>query len=400
MQGLKYISWGDTTGYAIAAKSYVRALLNTNVNLTWTPMMPGNRLKLGYDTYEGQTWPCPLLARVCNRQIDYDTVLIHTVPEYFPYWMKKEQRRRVQVFGYTVWELDTLPGHWPDILNRLDGVIVPCRWNAEVFRNSGVKVPIHVVPHISQFELTPPPAPEATESLLRKLGGRSSISSEYIFYTIGFWTNRKGLDLVVDAYWKAFDKNDSVLLIIKTCKKDLTKWRRSWWSGFRLRNPLVRDTIHRLAKQVPSPAPWIVLEDELSDDEIHALHQLGNAYVSLPRAEGWGLGAFEAARMGKPIIMASYGGQTDFLAPDLAYLVEFQMVPVHEPIWSASYSSEHRWAEPSAAQAAEYMRHLFNDQQRAGARATKLSKRIRAEFSAEVLVAKLCRVLSGEDLAA
>jgi hypothetical protein len=27
MRGVKYISWGDNTGYAVAAKSYVRALV-------------------------------------------------------------------------------------------------------------------------------------------------------------------------------------------------------------------------------------------------------------------------------------------------------------------------------------------------------------------------------------
>ena len=31
------------------------------------------------------------------------------------------------------------------------------------------------------------------------------------------------------------------------------------------------------------------------------------------RAEGWGLGAFEAAQLGKPVIMTGYGGQRDFL---------------------------------------------------------------------------------------
>ena len=34
MKGLKYISWADTTGYAVAGKSYLRALLRAGVELS------------------------------------------------------------------------------------------------------------------------------------------------------------------------------------------------------------------------------------------------------------------------------------------------------------------------------------------------------------------------------
>ena len=102
-QALKYVSWGDTTGYAVAGKSYIRALIDAGVDVTWTPMLT----KRGdYEVYEGTDWPCAHLAPVCNRELEYDTILIHTVPEYYPDWIDRERVLSKRIYGYTVWELE------------------------------------------------------------------------------------------------------------------------------------------------------------------------------------------------------------------------------------------------------------------------------------------------------
>lgn len=392
MTGLKYISWGDTTGYAVAAKAYVRALARAGVNLTWTPMMPGVDL---YEAQSVQSWPCAELDRVCNRQIDYDRVVIHTVPEYFPEWIDKERRPGVKIFGYTVWELETLPTHWPAILNRLDGVIVPCEWNREVFQRSGVTVPIHVVPHLSQFDGLALPQPQDRTALAAWLGRYAQESERFVFYTIGFWSNRKAPYLALQAYWQAFTGDDPVLMVVKTCEKDITRWHRHWRNGFRRRHPSPVRTIAAMAKGFANPAPVVVIADEsLSDGEILALHDAGDCFVSLTRTEGWGLGAFEAARLGKPVIMTGYGGQLDFLAPEQADLIDFELVPVHEPTWAASYKPHDKWAEPSVEQAAKRMRAVLADRTTAASRGQQLAERISCDFSTAATVERFKAVLA------
>ena len=391
LKGLKYISWADTTGYAIAAKSYVKALSQAGVNLTWTPMLPGKDL---YEEQTVTTWPCERLSSVCNRPLDYDTVLIHTVPEYYPEWIDREKPKGCRIFGYTVWELEELPGHWLEILNRLDGVIVPCRWNLEVFRRSGVTVPIHVVPHLSQFDDMPASTDADRLALQARIGSKVDWRDRFIFYTIGFWSNRKAPYLALEAYWEAFNSGDRVLMIIKTSAQDITRWRRHWRHGFRLRHPSPKMAIAELAAKFSHPAPVAVIANEsLTDSEMLALHETGGCFVSLARAEGWGLGAFEAARMGKPIVITGYGGQLDFLDPNLARLVDYTMVPVHEPTWSASYKPTDRWANPSVDQAARRMREVFEDQQSAHERARRLSEKIKREFSKEAVLHSLLKAL-------
>ena len=392
MQGLKYISWGDTTGYAVAAKAYVRALDDAGLALTWTPMLTGANL---YEPYTSTQWPCPQLAALCNKALDYDTVLIHTVPEYYLQWIGQERRAGRRIFGYTVWEHEKLPDHWPQILNQLDGVIVPCSWNREVFQRSGVTVPIHVVAHLSQFEGLPAPSAHDRNALLQRLGGETVLQERFVFYNVGFWSNRKAPYLAVEAYLQAFTASDPVLLIVKTSARDITRLQRHWRNAFRRRHPSPLSSVNRLRSHFPRPAAVVVIADEtLSDGEMLALHERADCFVSLARTEGWGLGAFEAARLGKPVVMTGYGGQLDFLDPALARLVDYRLVLAHEPLWPANYRAEDQWAEPSIEQAARHLREVFEAPLAARRQAQQLATQIAGKFSKTAVVAALLKALS------
>lgn len=392
MRGLKYISWADTTGYAVAAKAYVRGLIDAGIELTWAPMLPGADR---YQLHPVTDWPCAKLGRVCNTPIDYDTVLIHTVPEYFPALIEQERKGGRRIFGYTVWELENLPTHWPAILNQLDAVLVPCQWNVEVFRRSGVTVPIHVVPHLSQFEDIGEAGAAAHASLQARLPRTDGDRQRLVFYTVGYWSNRKAPYLALEAYWKAFDANDPVLMIVKTSRNDITRWQRHWRNGFRLRHPSPASSVARLARRFANPAPVAVIADEsLSDEEMLALHEIGDCFVSLTRTEGWGLGAFEAARLGKPVVITGYGGHLDFLDPALSHLLDYRLVPVHEPTWSASYKPSDCWAEPSVEQAARQLRTIFDDPLAARQRAGQQAVRISNDFSRGAVIDALVKALA------
>lgn len=294
IKGLKYISWCDSSGYAVAAKSYLRALSAAGVALNWLPMVPARK---GYKPFAGPRWSCAELDAIFRDEIGHDAVLIHAIPDYFPEWLAHEWRPGVRVFGYTVWELERLPQHWPAILNRLDGVLVPCSWNASVFRNAGVTVPIHVVPHLSQFDGLPACTGHDHARLAKRLGGALQTGARFIFYTIAFWSNRKAPYLALEAYLRAFTSKDPVLMILKTSRHDITRWRRNRLNPLRRKHPSPEEAIAAILARHPDPPPLVVIADDaLSDGEVQALHALGDCYVSLARTEGWGLGAFEAAR--------------------------------------------------------------------------------------------------------
>ncbi|ABM32650.1 glycosyltransferase [Paracidovorax citrulli] len=386
MRGLRYISPADTTGYAVAAKAYLRALAGAGMPLQWTPLRcPGAR----YQPVAADQVAEDDLRPLAHRPLDYDTVLLHTVPEYYPEWIAPERAAGRRVVGYTVWELQRLPAHWPALLNQLDAVIVPCRWNVPVLRNGGVTVPIHVVPHLSQFAAGAADA-AGHAALLRRLGGPQVLQGRFVFYGIGMWTERKGMERLLRTYLDTFTSADPVALVLKTSSRDLTRWNRRWRSGWRRQHPRASLSAAALAAGYSAPASWHVIDDDhLADGEMRALHAVGDAFVSLARTEGWGLGAFDAALSGRPVVMTGHGGQTDFLPPALACLLDHRMVPAHEPLWARGYSRRDAWAEPDAAQAGRCMRALAADPAAARARGARLANHVRTEFAAERVLAAL-----------
>src|SRR5690606_26421535 len=169
-------------------------------------------------------------------------------------------------------------------------LIVPCRWNKDVFAHDGVTVPIDVVPHVVDAE--------ASVHVDRARTRRG----EFVFYTIGVWTERKSLWRTVEAFCQAFTSADAVTLVIKTTPRDQTVT-----GPLRYVRRSVESAVARVTRRYRRPPRIKVLTGVWSDGEIRALHLDGDCYVSLCRGEGWGLGAFDAATYGNPVVMTGFG---------------------------------------------------------------------------------------------
>lgn len=386
MNGLRYVSWADNSGYAVAARGYLHLLQDAGVDLTWTPMLPSANGYAEVATVPGD------FAHLCGRDIGYDTILVHTPPEYCAAWVARERPHGRRVLGYTVWELDALPPHWPAAMNQLDGIIVPTTANADTFRRSGVTVPIHVVPHLSQFEFANSPTIEDHRSLRQRVGPHRLGSRPFVFYTIGQWSRRKGLDATLAAYRAAFTAADPVLLVIKTSTRDVTRRERNWRTGFRRAHPSPLATVSR-GQSKHSPPVAVIADEGLPPGELLALHELGDCYVSLARAEGWGLGTFDAARYGKPVVATGWGGPVSYLGDEPDDLVAYEMLPVDEPPWLGSYTADQLWAEPSIADAAAKFRAVFAAPSLAKQQATSRAERLRSQYGAAAITSQLLGAL-------
>ena len=361
LKPFKYVSFHERSGYGVAARRYMEGFFEAGVPFTWNPMVPGQGKQFGYTPFMGRSLNSPL-DEACNRPLDYDTVVVHAVPEYYPFWKAREPGKRI--VGYTVWETDRPPAHWIPLLNWIDAVIVPCGWNRDVFRRAGVTVPIHVVPHLPP---PPPVMPDRSRFDLRP--------GDFCFYTINTWTVRKAVWLTIEAYLSAFTANDPVTLLVKTGTRDMT---RVFLGRFRRST---QAAVRRLTARHSRPARIVLLTDELDEAAIQSLHASCDCYVSLTRGEGWGIGAFDAGAQGRPVIMTGYGGQADFLLPGAAWLVDYKLVPVEDREGRLSYSNEQQWAEPDLNQAARFMREAASDRGAAQERGRRLRGFIQERFN-------------------
>lgn len=378
MNGVVYVSWADNTGYANAAKAYIRLLLSNDISVNWQPMLPGG--PLGYEAVKNVNVDCEALQTALADNNQYDVIIVHTVPDYYQTWINSARKNSQRIIGMTVWEHETLPSLWRNVLNQLDEVIVPCEWNYKGFRRSGVTIPIHVVSHLPHTAHVSPSSNDVIRFKNRL--SDSILSSTYIFYSINFWSERKAPLLTIKAFLDAFSSEDNVALVVKTTERDVTKLRRSWRSAFRLAHPSPKVAFEKLLADYKNPPNvQLICDESLDDREIAALHNIGDCFYSLTRCEGWGLSAFDAAMLGKPVLMTSYGGQSDYLPTNYPWRVPYTLIPVNEPLWNQNYKNGDVWAEAHIDKASHLLKKIYSERSKSAKIAAQHAQQLQRVFS-------------------
>ncbi len=360
----QYLSLDETSGYGVSADRCRAALEASGVDVEWTPFVPGGSWGVGYRPAPGLDPFGPRDESGGRAPPPGRVVVAHLVPEFFP--LVRARAPDAFLVGHTAWETDQIPDHWVGCLDATDLVVVPSGFSAEAIAASSVVAPVAVVPHVA-----PPVRPE------NPARSGAGDSEPFVFYTIADWTERKAPFKTVEAYLRAFCGADPVLLIVKTSHRDS---RRPWPAG---RSSLEPGTTawslgQQLAGHRDPPAIRLVTRP-MSDREIEDLHAQSDCFVSLCRSEGWGLGSFDAAAHGNPVVTTGFGGQLDYLAGS-PYLVGFDLVPVVDPNGFPSYAPDQRWAEPDLDHAAALLRAVAGGRDQAAEGAKSLGEEIRHRY--------------------
>jgi len=354
----------DLSGYGEATREYIRAMDKVG-------------LYVAVDSKSFEPWrPQHLVDKIVERRMrmlmqrsrkDAPIHVIHLTADLYPGYVKEKKYR----IGYFAWETSVLHERWVKAINSsVHEVWVPCEWNKIVAERSGVTVPIVVVPHA-----IPLPTEEVIGQLpVCKIEGFPE--DHYLFYSISQWSWRKGFDILLKAYFQEFSQNENVCLLIKSYPlKDL--------SGGRLE---IREEIRAAKNQVgkgDSSPKVLLIEEFLSTMEINSLHHYGDCYVTSARAEGFGIGAFQAASFGNPVIVPNYSSFPDHFNEDNAYLVD---VPKESKISgmeyiSFLYNNLMSWGEPSVDSLRSKMREVFNNKEKADGKGTAGRKMVETSLS-------------------
>ena len=153
---------------------------------------------------------------------------------------------------------------------------------------------------------------------------------------------------VIDAFELAFPgENSGAILAIKL-------------NGIRSPLPPMRAAFERLVRAGKA----IVFEQYMSYPDVLSLYQNCDAFVSLHRAEGLGLGLMEAMSFGKAAIATGWSGNMDFMDDTNSALVPYVFTPVFDtqPEYARErFSSQMHWAEPNTYRAVKLLRRVFED---------------------------------------
>ena len=104
-----------------------------------------------------------------------------------------------------------------------------------------------------------------------------------------------------------------------------------------------------------------------------------DAYVSLHRSEGFGIGMAEAMLRGKPVVATGYGGNTDFLTEETGYPVAYTLTNVGEGAWPYDPAAE--WAQPDLDDAVRQLRAVVEHPAEAAERVRRAQEHLRTVHS-------------------
>ena len=190
--------------------------------------------------------------------------------------------------GRWVWETPLFPEAWRFAERLVHEVWTPSEFCAATFR-AALDLPVRVVPHA----VAAPPNPGV--DMRARLGVARDAFMGLAIMDIRSCPERKNPWAHVRA-WKAAVGDDP-------CKVLVMKLR----VGKRTR--VVLDELRELI----GPATNIRLfSDEMTDDEIAALHHAADLYLSLHRSEGFGLNIYEALLIGKPVVATHWSANAEY----------------------------------------------------------------------------------------
>jgi glycosyltransferase involved in cell wall biosynthesis len=247
-----------------------------------------------------------------------------------------EGRRTV---GFWWWEVDRFPSSLAWAAQLVDEI-----WVGSDFVRRAVETvvprPVHVFP-------LPVPVPAAGRPASAPPALPSGFRYLFTFSYPSVFERKNPLG-AIEAFAQAFPDGEATL-VIKAGGSDL-----------------FRDEAALLAQAAARRANVVVLDRTLGEDEYTALIASADAYVSLHRAEGFGLTIAEAMALGKPAIATGYSGNLDFMTPANSYLVPYRLAPIPA---GTPYPTETTWAEPDIDAAAQQLRAVYDDRDEAARRA-------------------------------
>ena len=240
-----------------------------------------------------------------------------------------------RVIGYWYWELESLPRQWAYALDAVDELWAASEFIAEAMRGATAK-PVIKIP--------PPVEPSLSRAYARSDFGLLEDRFLFLFsFDFNSFTRRKNPDGLVNAFKRAFGTRKDVGLVVKSV------------------NGVLQPERMQALQAVIDGDERIVLKDEfLSRDEVSGLESVVDAFASLHRSEGFGLGLAESMALGKPVLGTAYSGNLEFMTEANSCLVNYEMVSVGEGDYLYD-DSRFRWAEPDLDHAAYQMRRLVDD---------------------------------------
>ncbi|MEK3725873.1 glycosyltransferase [Paenibacillus sp. FSL H8-0034] len=239
--------------------------------------------------------------------------------------------------GYWHWELPDFPDEWQNSFKYVDEIWVPSTFVGDAISIKS-PVPVIKIPHSIEVKIM-----EQRNRAYYKLPEKA-----FLFLTmfdVKSFSERKNPKASIDAFKLAFGPNDmNVGLVVKVNRF------KSNFNG-----------LDMLTELISNYKNIYLIDETISRNDVNALINVTDCFISLHRSEGFGLGFAEAMYLGKPVIGTNWSSNTDFMNEKNACLVDYKLVQLEKDY--GPYKSYQYWADPSVQHASEYMIKLISNKE-------------------------------------
>jgi glycosyltransferase involved in cell wall biosynthesis len=199
----------------------------------------------------------------------------------------------------TMWEANVLPSEWVTKLNQLKlPVFAPSQFVADIFKDSGIKVKIKVLPLGIDTEFYSP--------MIRVHPSIKDKNKPFRFFTMGKLEARKAANVALRAFQNAFKKKENVELIFKSRERFMPK------------------EIYRAAQ---NDNRIKIIEKTLSEEELRKLFYYADAFVYPSRGEGFAFPPRYAVATGMPTLVTGWSALEEIPGAIKIALDDFSPMP-------------------------------------------------------------------------
>ena len=282
---------GTTHSWAVTVRSLLRELHSMGHELCLNSTN-------GYDLFPKE-W-----KKFCKEGINADIDLTYTLPRNFKHRFNRNSKLKLAIYNY---ETSILPKVWSKSIKYIDYALPSSQFSKEVFVNGGwPEEKCIVVPHgvdLGAFK---------DKSKVNNL----KTNKKFKFLNISIPHYRKNIDLLVDAYYRAFTDNDDVCLMLKIGLKK---------PKFRFECDVVKEMLKVQKRHKGKRLPQIeVIQHKY--DSIVPLYNSCDCLVSASSSEGFGLPLLEGLAAGMVVIAPRCTGQLDFLNDNNSLLIDVKEI--------------------------------------------------------------------------
>jgi glycosyltransferase involved in cell wall biosynthesis len=317
----------NSTGYGITSTNILLALSSKNIDLRLF-----NIGSISVDTPEVETVVKALLNKADTDWNKNDPCL--------KIWHQHDLATRIGRGKYGAlifFEVDQLLPREKTMINNLDVVFVASKWAKVVLEKNDITIPIVVSPLAVD-----------TEIFRDHEHGNVFKKEAYRFINIGKWELRKGHDFLLEAFNKAFEKEDNVELVMINHNPFLSAQENQIWTDM-YKTSKLGDKITIL----PRVTTQVDLAKVIRDTDCG---------IFPARAEGWNNEILEVMALNKPVITTDYSAHTEYCTPENSFLIDID--DLTEADDGKFFKGTGKWADLGGNQinqTVEYLRKVYKD---------------------------------------